>query len=326
MILAGDVGATKILLEVGELRSEGWVAAQTRRYGTSDAEDFGSVLTAFLGEWNRHRPRDQRISAAAFGVAGPLDGNRVKMTHRPWVVDGDKIASRFLIPSVRVVNDLVATAHGIPWLGSRDIVTIQAGKPSPTDPRVVLGVGTGLGVAYMVPTGKGGYREVSSEGGHVGFAPASVQQSRLWASIFSSHGRVAAEDVASGTGLTHIYAFTHGEGAHELGKAEDQITAEWITRTALDRSDPASAAALDLFFECLGNVAGDHALSVLARGGVYLAGGVIARTVNLVAESRFLKSFTAKSPLDALLMKMPVYAISTERAGVLGAAKLASEL
>jgi glucokinase len=326
LILAGDIGATKILLEVGELRSEGWVAAQARRYGTSDAEDFGAILTAFLGEWNRHRPRDQRISAAAFGVAGPVEGNRVKMTHRPWVVDGDKFASRFLIPKVRVVNDLVATAHGIPWLGSRDIVTIQAGKPSPTDPRVVLGVGTGLGVAYMVPTGKGGYREVASEGGHVGFAPATVPQAELWNSIFASHGRVAAEDVASGAGLKHLYAFAHGPGAHEPGAAEDQITAEWITRTALDKSDPASAAALDLFFECLGNVAGDHALSVLARGGVYLAGGVIARVVNLIPESRFLKSFTAKSPLDALLMKIPVYAISTERAGVLGAAKLASEL
>lgn len=325
MILAGDVGATKILLEVGELRSEGWVAAQTRRYGTSDAEDFGSVLTAFLGEWNRHRPRDQRITAAAFGVAGPVEGNRVKMTRRPWVVDGDKIASRFLIPNVRIVNDLVAVAHGIPWLGSRDVVTIQAGKPSPGDPRVVLGVGTGLGVAYMVPEGKG-YREIASEGGHAGFAPASLAQAQLWSSIFAAHGRVSAESVVSGPGLTHIYAFTRGKGAHEKGAAEDQVTPDWITRAAMDQSDATSAAALELFFECLGNVAGDHALSVLARGGVYLAGGVIARVVNLIPQSRFLKSFTAKSPFDSLMMKIPVLAISTERAGVLGAAKLASEL
>ena len=326
MILAGDVGATKILLEVGELRPEGWFAAQSRRYGTSDAEDFGAILTAFLGEWNRHRPRDQRISAAAFGVAGPVDGNRVKMTRRPWVIDGDKIQSRFLIPSVRVVNDLVATAHGIPWLGSRDLVTLQGGKPSPTEPRVVLGVGTGLGVAYLVPTGKGGYREVASEGGHMGFAPASTRQAELWASIFAAHGRVSAEAVISGAGLTHIYGFTQGKGAHEPGKAEDTITPEWITRTALDKSDAASVAALDLFFECLGTIAGDHALTMLARGGVYLAGGVIARLVSLIPESRFLKAFTAKSPHDALMMKLPVFAVTTERAGVLGAAKLASEL
>jgi glucokinase len=297
VILAGDIGATKILLEVGELRSDGWAAAQARRYSTTDADDFPAVLTAFLGEWNRHRARDQRITAATFGAAGLLEGNRIKMTRRAWVIDGDKIASRFLIAKVRVVNDLAAIAHGIAWLGSRDIVTLQAGKMVPGDPRVVIGVGTGLGVAYLVSAGKGAYREVASEGGHMGFAPASAPQAELWSSIFAAHGRVSAEDVVSGEGLEKVKA--------HVGTEE---------------------GALELFFECLGNVAGDHALTMLARGGVYLAGGVVARNIGRLPDSRFLEFFAAKSPHNALMMKIPVFAIGTERAGVLGAAKLATEL
>jgi glucokinase len=296
MILAGDVGATKILLEVGEVRREGWVSAHARRYNSTDNDDFGAVLTAFLGEWNRHRARDQRLTAAAFGVAGPLDGNRVKMTRRPWVIDGDKIASRYLISKVRVVNDLAATAHGIPWLGSRDVMTLQAGKMVEGAPRVVIGIGTGLGVAYLVPSTKS-YIEVSSEGGHMGFSPATAPQAELWSSIFATHGRVSAEHIVSGEGLERIKAHTGNE-----------------------------EAATELFLECLGNVAGDHALTVLARGGVYLAGGVIARMTGWLPGSRFLESFTSKSPHNALLMKIPVFAIGTERAAVLGAARLASEL
>ena len=155
MILAGDVGATKILLEVGEMRSDRWQAKLARRYVTAEVDNFQNLLTSFLGEWNQVRGKGDRLTAAGFGVAGPATGNKVKMTHRPLFVDGDAISERFLIPKVRVVNDLAAAARGLDTLGPRDLVTIQAGKAVAGEPRVVLGIGTGLGVAYLVADGDG---------------------------------------------------------------------------------------------------------------------------------------------------------------------------
>jgi glucokinase len=321
MVLAGDVGATKILLEVGEVRSGKWTPALARRYASSEAESFPAVLTSFLGEWNGVRTKGQRITAAGFGVAGPALGNKVKMTHRPLVVDGDVVESRFLIPKVRVVNDLAAAALGIDSLGPRDLVTVQGGKTSADEARVVMGVGTGLGIAYLVPGDNGASRIVPGEGGHAGFAPSTQRQLDLWRSIFAAHGRVAAEEIVSGVGLTHVFSFVKGEGAHAHGESEDRITAEWIAERA-DKGDLECSGALDLFMECMGNVAGDHALAVMARGGVYLTGGVIARLHARIADSRFCEAFCAKGAFSATLMKIPVRAVTNERVVLLGAAKL----
>lgn len=320
MILAGDVGATKILLEVGETRSGKWRGTLARRYETKDVENFPALLTAFLGEWNGVREKGQRITAAGFGVAGLAQANKVKMTHRPLIVDGDAIESRMLIPKVRVVNDLAAAATGLDMLGPRDLVTVQAGKAAPGEARVVMGVGTGLGIAYLVP-GDTGYRVVPGEGGHAGFAPSTPRQLDLFRSIFAAHGRVAAEEIVSGVGLVHVLSFLQEVGARKHGVREDSISAEWIAERA-GKGDPECSDALDLFMECMGNVAGDHALAVMARGGVYLTGGVIARLYARLADSRFCEAFCSKGALSAALMKIPVRAVTNERVVLLGAAKL----
>ena len=321
MILAGDVGATKILLEVGEFRSDRWKPGLARRYSTADAESFPALLTEVLGEWNSVRGKEQRITAAGFGVAGPAAHNKVKMTHRPIVVDGEAISSRFLIPKVVVVNDLAAAAQGIDVLEPRDLATIQEGDADPHSPIMVMGVGTGLGIAYLVPTEDGGgYRVVPGEGGHSGFSPAGVPQAELCHAIVTAHGRCSAEDVCSGKGLTHVFAFMRTQHAYEVGESEDPITAEWIAAKAAE-GDAAADAALELFVECMGTIAGDHALSVMARGGVYLTGGVIARMHERIKSGRFSEMFCAKGPMSAALMKIPVRAVTSERVALLGAAK-----
>ncbi len=321
MILAGDVGATKILLEVGEARSGKWFPKLARRYSTAEAASFSDVLTAFLGEWNVVRGKGERIDAAGLGVAGPRLGNKVKMTHRPLVVDGEAVASRFLIPKVRVVNDLAAAAHGIEWLGPRDMVTIQSGKAAPDEPRVVMGVGTGLGVAYLVPS-ESGLREVPGEAGHAGFAPATLQHADLWQAMHRARGRVSAEDIVSGMGLTHVFSYMKKASANAPGEAEDQVTAEWIAERAA-KGDLVCSGTLDLFFECMGAVAGDHALAVMARGGVYLTGGVVTRLHERLRGSRFSEFFCAKGAFSATMMKIPVRAVTSDRVALLGAARLA---
>ena len=314
MILAGDVGATKILLEVGEIRRDRWEPVLDRRYSTPEAENFSRVLEQFLDECSSAGVKG--VEAAAIGVAGVPQANKVNMTHHAWSVDGDAIARRFSIPRVTVVNDLAATANGIDLLPAEEIVTIQPGEPSRDDPRLVIGVGTGLGIAYLIPDGKGGYRELPGEGGHAGFAPATPAQLELWHAIFRTRGRVSAEDVVSGRGLPRIHACLRGVPG-EVAEAE-QVTG------AAQAGDSCAIAALDLFSECLGNIAGDHALSLLARGGVYLCGGVIAKVLPTLNKDRFREAFCAKSPHSALLMKIPVMAAASERAAILGAAKIAA--
>jgi glucokinase len=314
VILAGDVGATKILLEVGELRSGVWHALHSGRFAAADVTNFATVVTRFLEDWKEGTTSRARITAAAFGVAGPAVDNKVKMTHRPWAVDGDAIARRCGIPRVKVVNDLAAAACGIEWLGAKDMSTLIAGKAAPNEPSVVLGVGTGLGVAYLVPSGHG-TRVLPGEGGHVGFSPASPEQMALFDAMHRHRGRVEAEDVVSGMGLTNLHEFL-GHG---------RVDAEEIGTGAMQRKDPDCLATIELFTECLGTIAGDHALTVMARGGVYLGGGVIAKIAPLIKKERFGAAFCAKGAFSSVLMRIPVRIVTSERLVIFGAARCAME-
>ena len=314
MILAADVGATKILLEAGDLRSDGWQPALARRYQLAEFESFSAVMATFLEEFKRVKPPRARITAACIGAAGPALDNKVKMTHRPWTLDGARIAREFGIPKVRVVNDLAAGAYGVGLVGSRDLLTIQPGKAIAGEPQVVLGVGTGLGVAYLIPEGDR-VKVVPGEGGHVGFSPASVGQLRLAAAFCEIHGRVEAEDLVSGRGLANIY--------QHLAASTEPVDPAWISDRAMNFEDYTCREALDLMVECLGTIAGDHALAVMARGGVFIVGGVAAKIAPLIKQPRFIAAFCAKGVFSATMMRIPVKVATSERIAVLGAARFA---
>lgn len=316
MLLAGDVGATKILLEAGEFRSERWQTALARRYLIDDFPNFYAVMAAFLAEWERAKPPRARITAAGIGIAGPVLGNKVKMTNRPWIIDGAVVAKRSGIPVAILLNDLAAAAHGLDVLPGRDLQAIQPGRADPDAPRAVLGLGTGLGVAYLVPR-DGDHQVVPGEGGHAGFSPASPEQAHLWEGLFKLHGRVEAEFICSGMGLANVYQVLKGE--------RERRDPAWISERA-GQGDALCTHTLDLVSECLGNVAGDHALAVMARGGVYLVGGVIAKLAPRLNVQRFREAFCAKGLFSAHLMKIPVKLVTNERVALMGAARAASRL
>ena len=321
-ILAGDVGGTKIVLEAGDIRSGAWSPQLARRYDSSEVT-FAEAIGTFLREWDATRKGAQRITSAAFGAAGPVVGNKVKMTNRPWDVDGDMVRRRFNIARSRVVNDLEASARGLELLASRELRTLQPGKVVEGAPRVVLGVGTGLGIAYLVWS-DGGYRPIAGEGGHATFAPVTPQQVALAHSIRATRGRVSNEDILSGPGLSRVYQFMSESG--QCGTpTPDALVPERISRGAIEESDPMCGSALDLFIECLGGVAGDHALNVMARGGVYLTGGIVAKILPRLKDERFRAAFCAKGAHSSLLQRIPVRAVTSERLPVLGAARFASD-
>ena len=328
MILVGDIGATKTLLEVGTLRQGHWHPAFGQRYLGADHPHFDSVLRAFLRAWEAHHGSSVTIARACFGVAGPVLDNRVRMSNLPWLVDGDAISAAFGIAHVRISNDFAAAASGIEMLQAADLVTLQRGKPVAAAPRVVIGAGTGLGVAYMI-WAAAGYQGIAGEGGHTGFAPSTPEQLDLWRDLYSRRGRVVAEDVVSGPGLVRICEFLgRREGKSVVPGAALPVgdAAAAIAHAALESGDLLCSRALDLFVSCYGALAGDHALAVMARGGVYVAGGIAPKVLPRLVSGGFLAAFNAKGGYSGVARQIPVLVVTNERLGLLGAALLAARI
>lgn len=319
MILAGDVGGTKTLLEIGVLRDGTWQPAHGARYAAADHPDLQSMLRDFLDACRARAILPSRIGSACFGVAGPVSGNRAQLTNLPWLVDGAAIGTDFGIPHVQVVNDFAAAASGVALLQAADLVVLQAGEPLSAAPRLVLGAGTGLGVAHVIRSGTD-YEVIAGEGGHAGFAPANAAQDELWRDLFVRQGRVIVEDVVSGPGLARIHAHL----LRREGLPPTVMAPAAISHAALVEGDALCLRALDLFIECYGGAARNLALAVLPRGGVYIAGGIAPRILSRLVQGGFMAAFTAPGAHVGALRKMPVSVVTNDRLGVLGAAWLAS--
>ena len=319
MILAGDIGGTKTLLALCEVRDGARVhIAFERRFDNAAHRRFDEVLARFLDDAQTGHGARVPIGCAGLSVAGPVEGGRCRLTNLDWEIDGAALAARLGLGAVAVLNDFAATATGIDALDPGDLATLQPGRAVAGAPRVVLGAGTGLGVAHLFWDGSG-YRVVPGEGGHAGFAPVDAEQAALWASIHATKGRVEIEDVLSGPGLERIHAFfAEGGGAAGL-----PIRAADVAANAL-AGDYASQRALDLFCAAYGALAGDLALGVLARGGVYVAGGIAPKILPRLAAVGFLAAFNAKGRFAEVARLMPVHVVTNERLPLLGAALAAA--
>jgi len=307
VILTGDIGGTKTLLA---LHDERGTIVERREFPSRQSPSFESLLAHFIGMTKA------RATTACFGVAGPVLGDRVQVTHLPWEVDGPALAARFGLTRVWLLNDFAAAAHGIAALGPADQVTLQTGRPMADRPQVVIGAGTGLGLAFVL-----GDAVFSGEAGHAAFAPADAQQVALWQWLNIRHGRVQVEHVVSGRGLIAIDSFLRGD-APVANEAQPEHAAS-IARAALIDGDEQSLVAVDLFLSCFGALAGDQALAVLARGGVYLAGGIAPRLLPRLAAGGFLAAFNDKGSYADLTRACPVHVVTNPDLPLLGAARVA---
>lgn len=319
-ILAGDVGATTTRLGLFETGAAPGGPTIERNYAGADFSEFAGVLARFLADC-RSAAGEIRIERACLGVAGPVAGARVRMTNLAWNIEADAVSVRLGGARVVLLNDFEAAAHGIDALAPEDLLTMQKGAPRPEGAQVVIGAGTGLGVAYRIWTGDR-HQILAGEGGHTGFAPADEQQSALLRALLPKFGRVSAEHVVSGAGLARIHAFL-GQMSGAAGSAAMEDPAE-ISRRALTTGDPLAARSLDLFIACYGAVAGDHALAVCAHGGVYVVGGIAAKILPRLAAGGFIAAFNAKGSHSALARAFPVHVVTTDRLGLLGAARVAA--
>jgi glucokinase len=306
VILCGDIGGTKTLLGL----ANGGQLVADRRYTNADFPDFGSLLASFFSDTQTD---SVQLAGACLALAGPIadDGTSARLTNLHWTIDAAELARRFGLPPPRLVNDFAAAAVGAVTAPDDQLALLQAGEPLAEAPRLVVGAGTGLGMAIVLPR-DGGWQCIAGEGGHVAFAPANEQQSALWHFLAQRHGRVTWERVVSGPGLAAIHEFLDGV----------VLSPEQVVEQAKD--DPAGTAArsLDMFLDAYGAFAGDMALACLARGGVFLAGGIATRLIDRLPVSGFLAAFNAKAEHAAIAARMPVRVATDPLLGLRGAMML----
>lgn len=311
-LLAGDIGGTKTLLLRGRWQAGRLETLAEARFDSAAYPDLADIVGEFLAG----APAPQ---AACFAVAGPVQpapggGTQARITNLPWELDSDRLGRVLGIGRVSLINDLAAVGHGIAMLAPSDVLTVQAGRPQVDGMRAVIGVGTGLGMALVVPCSGGG-RVFPSEGGHVDFAPLDDQQVRLreFARVRLGIDRVSCERLTAGPGLALIHEFVGGDAA-----APETVAA----RAAA--GDTLASAAMQLFAALCGAVAGDLALTCLPFGGLYLAGGVAQKNLSLFRAAAFLDAFAAKGRMTGLLRQVPLRVVTEPRVGLLGAAGYAA--
>ena len=301
-VIAGDIGGTKTLLRC--VGPSGEVSAE-QRFDSGRYATFDDLLREFIPLCA------QPVDSACFAVAGPVFASRAEVTNLRWLMEEGKLESAFAIPRVRLINDFYAVALGVPLLGPADLVSLQQGKRDRDAPIGILGAGTGLGEA-AVTRHRDAWVVIPSEGGHADFAPQDEEQMRLLAFLQKKYGHVSWERVISGMGLENIYEFLTGRAADPAQIAD-----------LAQRGDEAGLHTFRIFVDVYGAEAGNMGLRLLARGGIFLAGGIAAKNRSFFTDGRFIDAFLRKGRFRDVLREMPVDLIVNEHVGVIGAAAMA---
>jgi len=311
-LLAGDVGGTSTRLRLEDATTREVLAGRT--FSSEDHESLESILVEFLGS-------EGDVAVACIAIAGPVVDGAARLTNLPWRVSERSIESRTGIARAIVVNDFRALATSIPHLSPDDLVEVNAGERDPSSPVVVLGAGTGLGEAILLPDSPG-HRVLPTEGGHCDFGPADAEQTELLGWLARRYGHVSWERILSGEGLSEVHAFFR-ERAGEQG-TEDRLDPAEVARRA-GEGDEIAAKAAALFIDAFGAEAGNFALKTLSRGGVYIGGGIAAKNVEWFTDGRFVRAFTAKGRFADLMRSIPVDLIRAQDAGLRGAMAIARD-
>ncbi len=325
MILAGDVGGTKVNLALFRYR-EGLEIVAHQRYSSNDSPGLEYVVRQFLAETSSQRT-SQTVEAAAFGIAGPIVGEIVKATNLPWVVDARVLRKTLGIEQVRMLNDLEATGYGIPLVRERELVVLNRGKEDPQGHGALIAAGTGLGEAFLYRQ-DGRLQPVASEGGHCSFAPRDELEIELLRYLWKRWNHVSFERLVSGPGLFNIYSFLRDTGrGEEPGWLAEEMSSEdpaaVISNAALEGRSELCGQALDLFVSLYGAEAGNLALKCKATGGLFVGGGIAPKILAALEKGGFVKAFTSKGRLSPVVENIPVRVILNPKTALLGAARCA---
>ena len=274
------------------------------RFVNSDYVDLAAVISNYYSKLEGTKPENARIA-----VAAPIEGTKVHLTNLEWIIDSDELKQQFGLQEVTLVNDFAALAYAIPFLQREDLVTIQQGQiPAQNDNIAVIGPGTGLGTSGLVYH-QDRWIPVSGEGGHVTLAASDENEAKVISQLRKKFGHVSAERIVSGPGLLSLYNILSEEPA---AKTPEEVSAR------ASKGDAAASQTLDLFFGFLATVSADLVLTLGARSGLYLAGGILPALREPLLQSRFLKRFSAKGRYARYLSEIPVFLIVAETPALRG--------
>ncbi|MCL2875801.1 MAG: glucokinase [Betaproteobacteria bacterium] len=314
LVLAADVGGTRARLFLGSVHANVWHVLRCEEIPCAVHAGVEALIEAFLGECG------ERPGVACLAVAGALEGQHIRMTNLPWEVDGECLRERFGFSRVCLINDFAAQVHGLACLDKEGILVLQPGDPDTQGVRALIGPGTGLGMA--VSFGALDHLLVlPSQGGLADFAPRDARELALCESLLAEYGRVSIEMLLSGHGIERLYRFVAGlPPGVPLGKDAGAIGADALAGEAI------ATEALQFFARLLVAAAANLGLTVLARGGVYLTGGIVARILPFLRAPEFVDLFREHPLMGAVLARIPLYAVCDELLGLKGAAQIAARL
>jgi glucokinase len=326
LLLAGDIGGTKSILSLYRHSSTGLQRLSEMRYPSAAWPDLAPMVQAFLQ--TQEAEGLGRPEVACFAVAGPVRNGQVTLTMLHWQLEEHRLAQDCGLTRVELVNDFEVLIDALPHLQPAQVTPVRAGEAVETAPRLVVGAGTGLGVAMGVPTANG-LLGMATEAGHGTFAPRTEAEWRMsqWLKADLGVERLSIERVVSGMGLGAIARWLLAE-RHPVGprppwaadRAEDAQDWPEAVAAAAQAGDSLAQEALHLWLGAYGSVVGDLALGSLSRGGIWLAGGTAAKQIEGLRSPAFLDPLLAKGRLRAVLEPIPIQAITDPAVGVFGAA------
>jgi glucokinase len=320
MLLIGDIGGTNTRLALFEDKRPIKLIKENK-FLSSHYSSLLDAIRVFL------KNESEKITAASFGIAGPVKDGKCKTTNIPWEIDSGEIAKVLNIQNVYLLNDLEANAYGIECLNHSDFFTLNEGEISNGN-ACVLAAGTGLGEAGMFFDGKR-LQPFACEGGHSDFAPLNDLEIDLLKFLKKKYEHVSYERILSGPGIYNLYEFLISSGLEEKSKKlENELKDEsepqiLITKKAIAKEDKTCSRVIDWFCSMYGAEAGNMALKLMASKGVYIGGGIAPKIVDILQKGNFMKAYADKGRFSKLLMSMPVKIVLNDRAALIGAANFA---
>ncbi|WP_246272827.1 glucokinase [Oricola thermophila] len=305
-VLIADIGGTNARFAIivdANAEPKRFPSIKTADYETLDAAIQQVVLdkTSIIPQ------------SAVLAVAGPTDGDEIDLTNCDWVVRPKRLIAEMGFSDVLVMNDYEAQALAVVALDDEHLQKVGGGERIDSANRVVIGPGTGLGVAGIVH-GANSWIPVAGEGGHVDLGPRTERDYAIFPHLETIGGRVSGEQVLCGRGIVNLY----GAIARADGRPDVLSKPEEITAAAFEGSDTVAVETVQLFFDYLARVSGDMALVFMARGGIYLTGGITRKVLGLLDDNRFRAAFDNKEPHRNLLEQIPVYVITHDQAPLEG--------
>ncbi|WP_192034897.1 glucokinase [Halomonas sp. YLGW01] len=309
--LIGDIGGTNArfaLVSPGSFEPHDILSLPC-----ADYPNLVEAIEDYLARVGHEGERAPREACLAF--ACPVHDDWVKMTNNAWAFSKAEVKQALGLELFKVINDFTAQALGVPHVAAEDLVSVGGGSAQPHSIRLVIGPGTGLGVAGVFP-GQHAWIPLPTEGGHVTFAPTDEREQNLLRYFHTRYGRVSVERILCGQGLLDLYcAHASLKGANPRYQSPAEVTA------AAADGDAIAVDTLKRFLKILGDVCGDAALTIGARGGVYLCGGILPRLLDWLPESRLREAFADKGRMSAYNADIPIWVVTAPWTGLLGAAE-----